>query len=176
MPIPQVSDWRRHEAILSSDRKGFNPLRDLYGILCAEYPWLSEWKLGFCVPDEVAEWRSQGWAFLEVSHLSQEGLDNFNKAISLKFGMTSSDGHVKHRDNFLMIMPKEFRDKQVGSRNERSERQFRQEQDSRGYVAPGDRGGTTESSYEEEQITVNSEGTPKKKRGRPKGSKNKPKG
>ena len=169
MARPNVDDWRKHEAILKSDRMGFNPLRDMYGMLVAEYPWLSDWKLGFCSKTDVPEWRSEGWVFLEVADLGDEQMESFNEATSLRFGLTSSDGHVRWRDNYLMIMPTEFRKKQVAARSERSERQFRQSQ-SKEYVAPGDARGSSEASYEEGQAVVNPDGkSAKRRRGRPPG-------
>lgn len=135
MGHPSVKDWEKDEAILASGTKGFNVLTELPRLLSKHYPWLQDFRIGFCDKNQLQHWGSIGWAFLRTEHFE---IDNFNQAVGLRFGLVDDGGNIKFRDNYLMIMPKDFRKRQINMRNEEADRMISAQTEGQKYVSPAD--------------------------------------
>jgi hypothetical protein len=135
MAHPKVGDWKAEDSVLRAGVRGFNVLTELPRILKNQYRWLNDFEMGFFIEDDVPHMRSIGWGFLKKEHFD---IENFNEAIGLGHGLTT-DGtdNIKWRDNYLMIMPKNFRQKLVNIRNTMHEEQFTRDVEGGAYVPPG---------------------------------------
>lgn len=170
MPHPTVEDWKKYDSILASGSKGFNGLVEIPKLLSKEYSWLQDFEFGFSTKEDIPIFVSRGWRFLEVSHLG--GIDEFNAAISLPFGLSDDSGHVRWRGNYVMIMPKDFRKRQIKARNDNTEREYEKTIRGRDYIPEGDAGSSCESSYDEFVVSPSVSGPQqrasfKTRRGRP---------
>ncbi len=170
MAGPQISDWNRHEEILSANVQGFNPLKDLPKLLAKEFAWARDYVMCFSSEEDIPENRSKGWQHMRMEWLG-EGKESFNRAMPLRFGITDDGGgNVRWRDNWLMVMPKTLRAEVVAARNAASEARYSGEVERQTYAAPGDTGGSSESSLDQRSIKTAppQEEVPKRKPGRPK--------
>lgn len=183
MAHPKASDWKQYDEVLNAGTRGFNALQVIPRIMQKEIPWLNDFNMGFCVAEDLPEWMTMGWQHLETSHLGDT--DEWNRAIALRFNISDAGGHVKYRDNYLMIMPKDYREKLKRIRNEAAERDFENAvEQTASYAHPQDEryAEMKEASAELSEVSgyrVQAEGAAesgaKPKRGRPPGSKNKKK-
>ena len=112
---PSVEDWRKKDIISSAGTKGWNPLHDLPELLWEAIPDLQQFIIGHCSEDDIPTWKTIGWVHMRRDHFE---VDNFNEAIGLGLGLDDSSGVIKFRDNFLMIMPKDYRKRVTDKRNE----------------------------------------------------------
>lgn len=167
MAGPRASDWANHEEIIQANVVGFNPLMAFPKMIQKEFPDFRNFEFCFCSEDDLPDRRSKGWGFLEVAHL-QEGMETLNKNLALRFGLSDDGaGHVRWRENWILIMPKKLREKVELARFQHSEEKFNKQIESQEYVAPGDARGHAESSLEEQSIQIPPQ-EEKPKRGRPK--------
>ena len=121
---PSKEDWARHSEIGNTGFRGWNVFQRLPVIMKAEIPWMRDWALGFAAVDDVSEFTAQGWRPLRTDHFGKDGLDNFNKTIGLRFNLESLDGTVKYKNHYLMIKPKDLREKQMKEQNENFEEYY----------------------------------------------------
>jgi hypothetical protein len=97
--------------------------------------WLNDYKFHFCSEDDIPEMLSQDWRFLETGWFDP---NEWNKAMPLRFGMTDVDGHIKYRDNWILIQHKEYREMVERERNAAAERQMAHAINTSGQVHPED--------------------------------------
>jgi len=174
---PSRADWQKHSELLNAGIKGWNALQRLPKILTAEIPWMKDFKIGFCSEDDLAEWTSQGWRPLMTKDFGDEGFKTFNESIGLRFNLSDAAGMVKFRQNIIMIMEKDYREKLENLRNEEFERYYEAVTDQKAYVHPEDPRSEEMREYasaEREEVYIqHSDDVPegqivKGKRGRPK--------
>ena len=159
---PKASDWSKYDELLSAGTRGWNPLVRLPELLRKEYHWMDDFEFGFCSEADIPNWLTQGWVFLDTSHFD---VSQMNEVVGIRFGLTDAGGHIKFRENYIMIQPKDFRDKLKKRRNEEAEAAYKANIQGTKYVAPGDARGESETTLEENSFTVAS---PEQKRvGRP---------
>ena len=173
---PSRADWQKHHELLNAGIKGWNALQRLPVILTQEIPWMKDFKLGFCSEADMAEWTSQGWRPLMVKDFGDEGFKNFNESIGLRFNLSDAAGMVKFRENYLMIMDNEYRERLEDVRNQEFEKYYGAVTEQKAYVSPSDPRAEEMSQYAEstmqESRIVHSDDVPegqivKGKRGRP---------
>lgn len=103
---PKVSDWS--EATYSAGINGINLLAHFEKEIHRVYPGTNKYKFGFFSADGAEEASTAGWVFLKGAMFEVE---DWNSAVGLRFGLTrNADDNIKHRENYLMIMPLVFRD------------------------------------------------------------------
>ena len=103
--FPSPETWRQRPEISNAGTKGWNPLKYLPEMLWQEIPDLRKFKIGFCSKDEVSLWKSIGWIHMQRQHFEVE---NFNEAIGIGLGLQDESGVIKFRENYLMIIPKDY--------------------------------------------------------------------
>ena len=135
MGHPSVSEWESDPSILASGTRGFNMLTEIPRLLRKHYSWLGDFEIGFCDKDDLPGWLASGWRWLKTEHFD---IDNYNQAVGLRFGFSDDGGNIKWRENYLMIMPKDVRKRQVAIRNEESERMFSAQTGDQKYVSKAD--------------------------------------
>lgn len=135
MGHPKTSDWLADDAILASGTRGLNMLTEIPRLLHKHYPWTNEFEIGFCDKSDLPTWLSQGWRWLKTEHFD---IDNYNEAVGLRFGFGEDGGNIKWRENYLMIMPKDVRRRQIDARNEHSEQTFHAQTEGTQYVSKDD--------------------------------------
>jgi hypothetical protein len=60
-----------------------------------------------------------GWKHMDSGHFDYETVDDFNKAVGLRFGMRiDPHGHIMVGGNYIMLMPKSYREKILNKRQE----------------------------------------------------------
>ena len=176
MARPKVSDWKADESVLRAGTRGFNILDELPLALQKAFPWLKEFEFGFFIDEHVPHRTSIGWAHLKKSHL-EDGVDEFNQAIGLRFGLTT-DGtdNLMWRENYIMIMPNEFRAKLWNIRHKMDDEQMARNVGGGAFIPPGAKQAQEEWIREQSQnayetaTVVNRAGTEDKQpkpRGRP---------
>jgi hypothetical protein len=152
-----------------------------------EFSWLKDFDFGFCVAEDLAEWTSLGWRYLCVSDFEID-LDEWERAVGTRFGLTDAGGHVKWRDNYVMIQHKDFREKLLKERYKRADEATRRALEATAYADPRDPSYQENLQYSKDHTKFESdlgrnirdepeaeeEAVPKR-RGRPPGSKNKQK-
>lgn len=118
MPKPNKADWGKYKEVARASTSNWNALVDLPKVFKKEFTWLNEFDLGFFVDEDVTERMSLGWRWLEMVHFDYETIDSFNAMVGTRFGLsTDAAGHLKWRNNFLMIRPRELTDEIVRERN-----------------------------------------------------------
>ena len=168
MAHPKPSDWKRHDEIINAGSKGFNHLDAIPKILPKEYPWLEDFEMGFCDEGEVPEWTTLGWQHLKTEHFE---VSSFNQAIGLRFGLSDDAGLIKFMSNYIMIIPKDLREKQMEARAKEADRLFLAQTEGQKYVHEDEpkhdrkiESSAAKSDYEGATIIPTEA---KKKRGRP---------
>ena len=156
--------------MLVSGTSGFDHMEAIPRLLPKEYPWLKDFDFGFCADHDLALWRSLGWQFLECSHFE---IESFNKAIATPYGLTDDAGRVRFKDNYVMIMPKSFKEKKDDLSAKEADRLFKAQVEGQAFVSPSDpRGeefidkGVATSTYQGKTIipaTAKRRGRPPKK-------------
>ena len=136
MGLPKASDWNKYSEVLNAGIRGFNALVKIPEIIQKEIPEFKRFAFGFCDRDDVPEWRTMGWIHLRTDMFD---IEEWNKSIGLRFGLVDDGGLVKFRDNFIMIMDKDYRKRLENVRNEESEKDFsRAVEGSTAYSHPSD--------------------------------------
>ena len=115
MPQPKASDWKKYDELLDAGTKGWNPLSRVPQLLEENFDWAREFTFGFFSEEDVPEAGTYGWVHLRPEHFDVE---NFNEAVGTRFGLTDAAGVIKWRHNYLMMMPKDFRRRQMGNRHD----------------------------------------------------------
>jgi hypothetical protein len=182
---PKVSDWS--EATYSAGINGINLLAHFEKEIHRVYPGTNKYKFGFFSADGAEEASTAGWVFLKGAMFEVE---DWNSAVGLRFGLTRNpDDNIKHRENFLMIMPMAFREDVLYPAQKRNmDRLDEAAEDAQAFVHPSDpefnkmKDRARELSSSEKfdlrpQMGAEPDrgAPPPKKAGRPKGSKNKSK-
>jgi len=110
MAFPKVNEWPenvRHAGTVG----GFNTLRDLPMALQEAITDLRDFNIGFFVEEDLKNVVPMGWRHMTMEHLDYKTVDDFNKAVGLRYGLVvDANSHIKVGDNYLMIMPKKYRE------------------------------------------------------------------
>lgn len=163
LKIP-VSEWRTDEAIVNAPTRGYNPHEEIPKILWKKYPELRDYVFGFCTSDKIPEWFGIGWRYLDTNWFPD--VESFSAAIGTLLGvMADASGHIKEKENFIMVMPKKLRDRIDKKISEESESYY---DDIVGSASNKLTTLPSETSMEESIVTPDS--VTKAKRGRPRES------
>jgi hypothetical protein len=158
--------WNSRSEIIEAAVKGFNPLIDLPRLIREAYPDFKNVEFGFFSESDVPEMKSYGWIFMTKEHFD---VDSFNDSdIPSRFGLAEHGGSLKWRDNYMMIMGKDFREKLRTARHQKHEDQVDAAIAGQATVAPGDPRGAemAEASYsrmESATVQPTSSAQPKKR-------------
>jgi len=138
MALPKLNDWPEHVRHAGTVG-GFNILRDLEPALQHAIPDLKAFNLGVFVEEDLKNVMPIGWVHLTLSHLGYEIIDDFNREIGLRYGIiVDANSWLKIGDNFIMIMPKNYREKVQAERKRALDRQNALSQQRAAYVHPSD--------------------------------------
>ena len=135
MAHPKPSDWGRVDDIVKASTRGYNALEALPRNLQKQYPWLRDFNFGFYTENDLPSRMMMGWRYLMVSDFA---IESFNEAIGLKHGLSDAGGHVKQGNNYVMIIPKDIREKQRAARNKQTEDAISDIGRADRYVSPDD--------------------------------------
>lgn len=173
---PSRADWQKHSELLNAGLKGWNVLQRLPKILQEEIHWMKDFQIGFFSEEDIPEMTSLGWRPLMTKDFGEEGFKNFNESVGLRFNLSDAAGMVRFRNNILMIMDRDYREKLQARRHEEYENYHDTVTRSKAYTHPSDpraeeMEGYAESSLQEAHV-VHSDNVPagqvvKGKRGRP---------
>jgi hypothetical protein len=185
MAFPKVGNWS--DRVYNAGAGGFNLLRDFEKEMWKVYPETRVYKFGFFSDDGVPEVSTYGWVHLQGGMFDVE---DWNTAVGLRFGLAvDASDNVKYADNFIMIMPRQYREDviYVGERKRIAEAENAAD-DAGAFVHPSDpefnkmKDRARELASTEKFDLRPMPGAepdrgepPKNKGGRPRGSKNKPK-
>lgn len=173
---PKVSDWS--EATYSAGINGINLLAHFEKEMHRVYPGTQKYKFGFFSAEGAQEASTAGWVFLKGEMYEVE---DWNSAVGLRFGLSrNADDNIKHRENYLMIMPLKFREDVLYPAQKRSEARLDAAADeAQTFVHPNDPefnkmkdrarelADTTKYKLQMEGEPEHSVAPPPKKRGRP---------
>ena len=138
MPLPKVNEWPdkvRHAGTTG----GFNLLRDLIPSLQEAIPDLKNFEGGLFVEEDLKNVRPMCWVHLDSGHLDEKIINDFNTTIGLRYGIViDANGHLKVGDNFIMIMPKKYRERIAAERKAALDRQNALSHQKSAYVHPSD--------------------------------------
>lgn len=132
---PSVAQWREDSEIANAGTKGWNPLQNLEALLHKNIPGLRPFKIGFCSDTDLPTWKTIGWVHMRRDHFKVE---NFNEAVGLGMSLQDDTGVIRHNDNYLMMMPKDYRKRVQAHRNEVFEEQIERTKRAAGHVDPQD--------------------------------------
>lgn len=135
MPRPNVKDWEGAEALLNASVNGFNILIELPKLLKKNTDWGSQFEFAFISEDDLAYARSIGWKHVLAEHFDT---GSFNDNVGLRFGLTDEGGKVMSKKNYLMMMPAEWRQKQMASRHKYHEDMIAKTLEAKSYASPED--------------------------------------
>lgn len=111
MALPKLNQWSE-KVYQAGTTGGFNVLRDLEPELQQAIPELKAYNIGLFVEDDLKNVMPMGWVYMDRGHLDYETTEDFNNAIGLRYGIVAdASSHLKIGDNFIMIMPKDYREK-----------------------------------------------------------------
>jgi hypothetical protein len=127
--------WKSKDEIINAAVHGWNPLQRLPSLLREAYPDLKGIDFGFFSESDLPEMHSQGWELMGTDLFDPEQL---NKVLPARFGLTTDSGSIKWRDNYLMIMGKDFRKRLRDARNRYSEDNYRKSIQDKKYTSPQD--------------------------------------
>lgn len=185
MAFPKVSDWS--ERVYNVGVGGFNLLRDFEPEMHRVYPDTKDYNFGYYSESAVPEMSTQGYVHLKGSMFD---VDDWNSVVGLRFGLVrDANDNIKHGDNFIMIMPRHYRDTVIKVNEKQKITDLEAASDEAGaFVHPQDpeynkmKDRARELASTEKFDLRPQPGAepdrgepPKNKGGRPKGSKNKPK-
>lgn len=110
MATLDVSQWRTDPAIAAAVSQGFNLMKNLYRLMCKEFPWFGDWKIAYFTKEDLPGRIAMGWRQLKVTELP-EGDDfqkKFNEAIeSYRFSLRKeADSSLWFKDLSICVMPK----------------------------------------------------------------------
>jgi hypothetical protein len=160
--------WNSKTEIIEAATQGWNPLDRLPKLLKEAFSYLKNVEFGFFSESDLPEMFSQGW---ELFTKDMFDADEFNKSvIPARYGLTDDgSGALKWRDNYLMIMGKDFRNQLMASRHAKHEDQFVKSIEERKFTMKGDPQAEEMAKYSEskyETKTIKPTGkTPEPKRG-----------
>jgi hypothetical protein len=112
---PSVAQWRDDAEIANAGTQGWNPLAHLEDLLHRNIPGIRPFKIGHCTESDLPTWGSIGWVHLKREQFK---VDNFNEAVGFGLGLSDETGVIKFNDNYIMIMPKDYRRRVQDKRNE----------------------------------------------------------
>lgn len=135
MPRPNVADWKKYDELLDAGTKGWNPLARLPELLNREFAWTKEFTFGFFSEDDLTIAGSKGWVHVRPEHFD---IDSWNNVVGLRFALVDNGGVLKFRDNYLMMMPKDYRKRQIAVQNQAHEDAIAESARNAGYAHPDD--------------------------------------
>ena len=141
--------WDSKDEIINAAVNGWNPLQRLPVLLREAFPDLKGIDFGFFSESDLPEMHAQGWELLSTDLFDPEAL---NSALPARFGLTSDSGSIKWRDNYLMIMGKDFRRRLKEARHTHSEAQYAASIRDKKYTAPSDPRRDEMDSYAESKL------------------------
>lgn len=128
--------WNSKSEIIEAAVKGWNPQQRLPALLKEAYPDLKHLNFGFCHKEDAPEWISIGWVAMSPSDFD---VDEFNNSdIPSRFGLRDVGGVIMWRDNILMVMDKDFRQKLQDARHSHFEDKYAASINDKKYTAPED--------------------------------------
>lgn len=136
MPFPKTTDWsdQVHNA---GTRGSFNPLRDLQKEMHRSIPDLRPYEIGLFSAEDLRSVTQMGWVHMKSEHFD---VDDFNSVVGLRYGMTvDPSSNIKVGDNFVMMMPKTYREKVLAKRKEALNNQRERANQAAAYAHPSDR-------------------------------------
>ena len=111
MGFPKITDWS-DEVYNAGTRGSFNPLFHLERELHRVIPDLRPYVINLCSEEDLNQNTQMGWVHMDTGHFDYETVDDFNKAVGLRFGMrVDPHGHITVGGNYIMLMPKSYREK-----------------------------------------------------------------
>jgi hypothetical protein len=125
MSLPSPKDWESadKQELLNASTKGWNVLMRLPEMLRKYYDWAKPLEFGFFSEADINEARSYGWMHVQTDFFSENSaLEDYNAMVATPFGLIDHGGVIKCRGNFLMMMSKDFREKQMERRREAREK------------------------------------------------------
>ena len=138
MAFPKLNQWS-DKVYQAGTTGGFNILRDLERELQQAIPDLKAYNIGLFVEDDLKNVMPIGWVYMDYGHLDYETVESFNNAIGLRYGIViDSSGHLKVGDNYIMIMPKDYREKVKAERKRAYDLQNQEAMDASTYVPQSD--------------------------------------
>jgi hypothetical protein len=139
MPFPKVTDWS-DEVYNAGTRGAFNPLRDLEKELHRTIPDLRPYIIMLCSEEDLNSATQMGWKHMDSGHFDAETVDDFNRKVGLRFGMTLDvHSHIKIGGNYIMLMPKTYREKVNEKRHEALLEQRHRANMASAYAHPSDK-------------------------------------
>jgi hypothetical protein len=118
MGFPKVTDWS-DEVYNAGTRGSFNPLRDLEKELHRVIPDLRPYTIMLCSDEDLNSTTQMGWKHMDSGHFDYETVEDFNKAVGLRFGMRiDPHGHIMGGGNYIMLMPNTYRERILDARKE----------------------------------------------------------
>lgn len=118
MGFPKVEQWG-DDVLNAGTRGAFNVLVHLEKELQRCYPDLKAYVINLCSEEDLKDNTMMGWMHMDGGHFDAKSVDDFNKKVGLKFGMVlDSHDHIKIGSNYVMLMPKSYRDKVNKARKE----------------------------------------------------------
>ena len=138
MGFPKVTDWS-DEVYNAGTRGSFNPLHDLERELHRTIPDLRPYALMLCSETDLNSSTQMGWKHMDTGHFDYETVDDFNRAVGLRFGMrVDPHGHIMVGGNYIMIMPYSYRDRILDERKNAYNLQNERANASAAYAHPQD--------------------------------------
>jgi len=138
MAFPRLNQWS-DKVYQAGTTGGFNVLRDLEKELQRAIPDLKAYNIGLFVEDDLKNVMPIGWVYMDYGHLDYETVESFNNAVGLRYGIViDPSGHLKIGDNFIMIMPKDYREKVKAERKRAFDRQNQEAMNAGNFVPASD--------------------------------------
>lgn len=138
MGLPKTSDWS-DKVYNAGTRGAFNPLRDLERELHQAIPDLRLYKIGLFSQDDLKNVMTMGWRHMDYGHLDYSTVDDFNKAVGLRYGLVvDAHGHIMIGGNYVLIMPKDYRKKVEAERAHALNEQRKRANQASAYAHPSD--------------------------------------
>lgn len=142
--------WNSKLDIIESSTKGWNPQKMLPKHLQEAYPDLKAVTFGFFSAGDLQERHSIGWELMGTDLFD---VDEFNKSdIPARFGLTVKGGAIMWRENYLMIMGKDYRKQFMQAQHNHHEEQYAASIHNKKYTAPSDPRGKEMSKYAESKL------------------------
>ena len=149
--LPTADDWSKDPAVINAGVKGFNALSEVPRMLYEHIPRLRDYKFMFCSESDLPEALSMDWRFMDTEMFDA---DEWNKAMPLRFGISTVDGHIKYRENWILIQHKEYREIVERLRNEAADNQLAHAVNTSGQVHPEDPQAKKMKEYADELTTM----------------------
>lgn len=128
--------WESKDGIIDAGVRGFSPLEQVPKLLTEAFVDFKNLVFGFFVKADLQHVTSIGWEFLMKDHFNP---DTLNEVLPARFGIeVQSDGRLMWRENYLMFMHKDFRQKVVDARHRAYEDKYTASIEGRAYVSPHD--------------------------------------